>query len=61
MAIERKVNQGCREEVLEILLDFLKTATGDRATTEEVKLIPEVAKLLLDYSGYSEAFSLSVK
>ena len=38
------------KEVLKILFDYLKNATGDKATTEEVKLIPEVAKLLLDYS-----------
>ncbi len=40
-----------REEVLRILIDFLRRATGDIATDEEVKLIPDVAKLLLDYSG----------
>lgn len=49
------------EEVLEILLNFLKIATGDEATEEEVKLIPEIAKLLLDYSGYFEESALPVK
>ena len=57
-----KVNaKNMREEVLRILIDFLRMATGDRAADEEVKLFPDVAKLLLDYLRYSEASTLSVK
>ncbi len=57
-----KVNaKNMREEVLRILIDFLRRATGERVADEEVKLIPDVAKLLLDYSGYSKVYSLSVK
>ena len=50
-----------KKEVLEMLLKFLKMATGDRATDKEIELIPEVAKILLDYSEYSEISTLSAK
>ena len=36
------------KEVKEILLDYLKKATGENATSADVANIPEVAKILLD-------------
>lgn len=36
------------KEVKEILLDYLKKATGESATSADVANIPEVAKILLD-------------
>lgn len=40
-----------REEVLRILIDFLRRATGDGASSDEIAVIPQVAKLVLDYSS----------
>ena len=37
-----------REEVLEMLKNFLEKATGDNSTQEEVRIIPDVAKILLE-------------
>lgn len=37
-----------RKEVLTILKEFLKKATGDNATPEEIALIPQIAKILLE-------------
>lgn len=39
-----------KHEVLDILKDFLKRATGDNATPEEVAVIPQIAALLLEHS-----------
>lgn len=39
-----------REDVLEILYEFLRKATRDNATSEEINIIPKVAELLLKYS-----------
>lgn len=36
-----------KEEVVEILMVFLKKATGDNATPEEIAVIPQIAALLL--------------
>lgn len=38
-----------REEVLEMLKNFLEKATGDNSTQEEVRIIPDVAKILLEH------------
>lgn len=34
-------------EVLKMLKEFLKKATGDKATPEEIALIPQIAEILL--------------
>ena len=38
-----------REEVLAMLKNFLEKATGDNSTQEEVIIIPDVAKILLEH------------
>lgn len=35
-------------EVLNILKEFLKKATGDNATPDEMALIPQIATILLE-------------
>lgn len=40
-----------REEVISLLVDFLRRATGGGgASSDEIAVIPQVAKLILDYS-----------
>ena len=39
-----------REKVICLLIDFLQRATGDGASSDEIAVIPQVAKLVLDYS-----------
>ena len=41
-----------REEVISLLVDFLRRATRDGASFDEIAVIPQVAKLVLDYSSY---------
>lgn len=41
------------QDVLDILMDFLKRATGDNATPEEVAVIPQIATILLEYNHRS--------
>lgn len=38
------------KEVVDLLITFLKRATGDNATSNEIAVVPQVAKVLLDYS-----------
>lgn len=40
-----------KREVIYILVDFLQRATGDGASSDEIAVIPQVAKLVLDYSS----------
>ncbi len=40
-----------REEVISLLVDFLRRATRDGASFDEIAVIPQVAKLVLDYSS----------
>lgn len=38
-----------RKEIFELLKEFLKKATGDNASSAEIAIIPDVAKVLLSY------------
>lgn len=40
-----------KQEVIKILMEFLKKATGDNATLAEIAVIPQVAALLLRYGA----------
>lgn len=40
---------GDKEKVLEMLMKFLEKATGDNPTQEEIRIIPDVAKILLEH------------
>ncbi len=42
--------ENSKKEVICILVNFLRRATGDGASSNEIAVIPQVAKLVLDYS-----------
>lgn len=46
----RMDKKNIREEVISLLVDFLRRATGGGASSDEIAVIPQVAKLILDYS-----------
>lgn len=47
--MEKITNEDVSSRVATALLDFLERATKKDATSDEVKIIPDVARILLDY------------